>query len=131
MNVMHEKPSAPTILQRDPMKLRSWKTLLFEVFFFFMISLCLDLSLWLSFWKSSCLITLEIKSLVLNLGLLSSKPRLTKSWFHNKVLFLINQGVMENMKGIDSLDVCCLIYLSSEGTFSNNSRGDGNTRRYL
>ena len=32
-NVMHEKLSALTTLQRDPMKLRSWKILLFEVFF--------------------------------------------------------------------------------------------------
>ena len=44
--------------------------------------LWLDLSLWLPLWKSSCLITLEIWSLVLNLVLLSSKSRLTKPWFH-------------------------------------------------
>ena len=43
----------------------------------------LDLSLWLPLWKSSCLITLEIWSLVLNLILLSSKSRLTKPWFHS------------------------------------------------
>ena len=45
MIVMHEKPNAPTTLQRDLMNLGSRKTLLFEVFFFFMISLWLDLSL--------------------------------------------------------------------------------------
>ena len=37
----------------------------------------------LPLWKSSCLITLEIWSLVLNLVLLSLKSRLTKPWFHN------------------------------------------------
>ena len=58
---MHESPSPPTTLQRDLMKLWSWKTLLFEVVFFFMISVWLDLSLWLPLWKSSCLITLEIR----------------------------------------------------------------------
>ena len=79
---MHESPSAPTTLQRDLMKLGFWKTLLFEVVFFFMISLWHDLSLWLPLWKSYCLITLEIWSLVLNLILLSSKSRLTKPWFH-------------------------------------------------
>ena len=42
----------------------------------------LDLSLSLPLWKSSCLITLEIWLLVLNLVLLSSKSRLTKPWFH-------------------------------------------------
>ena len=31
---MHENPSAPTTLQRDLMKLRFWKTLLFKVVFF-------------------------------------------------------------------------------------------------
>ena len=36
-NVMHEKLSAPTTLQRNPMKLRTWKRLLFEVFFFLLI----------------------------------------------------------------------------------------------
>ena len=36
----------------------------------------------LPLWKSSCLITLEIWSLVLNLVLLSSKSKLTKHWFH-------------------------------------------------
>ena len=48
---MHEKPSAPTTLQRDPMKLKSWKTLLFEVFF-----------LLISFWPDfvSVIATLEI-----------------------------------------------------------------------
>ena len=79
---MHESPNAPTTLQRDLMKFWSWKTLLFEVVFFFMISPWLYLSLWLPLWKSSCLITLEIWSLVLNLVLLSSKSRLTKPWFH-------------------------------------------------
>ena len=39
---MYEKPSAQKTLQRDSMKLRSWKTLLFEVFFFLLISLWLD-----------------------------------------------------------------------------------------
>ena len=39
---MYEKPSAPITLQRDLMKLRSWKTLPFEVFFFLLISLWLD-----------------------------------------------------------------------------------------
>ena len=43
----------------------------------------LDLSLSLPLWKSSCLITLEIWLLVLNLVLLSSKSRLTKPWFHS------------------------------------------------
>ena len=47
--------------------------------------LWLDLSLWLPLWKSSCLITLEIWSLVLNLVFLSSKSRLTKPWFHRHV----------------------------------------------
>ena len=84
---MHESLSAPTTLQRNLMKLWSWKTLLFEVVLFFMISPWLDLSLWLPLWKSSCLITLEIWSLVLNLVLLSSKSRLTKRWFHNKLLW--------------------------------------------
>ena len=42
----------------------------------------LILSLWLPLWQSSCLITLEIQSLVSNLILLSSKSRLTKPWFH-------------------------------------------------
>ena len=79
---MHGNPTAPTTLQRDLMKLLFWKILLFEVVFFFMISPWLDLSLWLLLWKSSCLITLEIWSLVLNLILLSSKSRLTKPWFH-------------------------------------------------
>ena len=79
---MHENPSAPTTLQRDLMKFGSRKILLFQVFFFLIISLWLDLSLWWPLWKSSCLITLEIESLVLNLVLLSSKPRLTKPWFH-------------------------------------------------
>ena len=36
----------------------------------------------LPLWKSSCLITLEIWSLILNLVLLSSKSKLTKSWFY-------------------------------------------------
>ena len=36
----------------------------------------------LPLWKSYCLITLEIWSLVLNLVLLSSKSRLTKPWYH-------------------------------------------------
>ena len=83
---MHENPSAPITLQKDLMKLGSWNTLLFEVVFFFMISPWLDLSLWLPLWKSSCLITLEIWSLVLNLVLLSSKSILTKPWFHTRVL---------------------------------------------
>ena len=83
---MHESPSAPTTLQRDLMKLGSWKTILFEVVFFFMISPWHDLSLWLPLWKSSCLITLEIWSLVLNLVLLSSKSRLTKPWFHKNFI---------------------------------------------
>ena len=39
---MHEKPSAPTTLQRDPIKLRFWKEFLFEVVFFLLISLWLD-----------------------------------------------------------------------------------------
>ena len=39
---MYEKPSAPITLQRDLIKLRSWKTLPFEVFFFLLISLWLD-----------------------------------------------------------------------------------------
>ena len=39
---MHEKSSAPTTLQKDPMKLKSWKTLLFEVFFFLLIFFWLD-----------------------------------------------------------------------------------------
>ena len=41
-NVMHERPSALTTLQRYPMKLRSWEILFFEVFFFLLISLWLD-----------------------------------------------------------------------------------------
>ena len=78
------------LVHQQPYKEILWnlglkKTLLFEVVFFFMISPWLDFSLWLPLWKSSCLIILEIWSLVLNLVLLSSKSRLTKPWFHNLV----------------------------------------------
>ena len=85
---MHENPSVPTTLQRDLMKLGSWKELLFEVFFFFFLLI----SLWLDF--VFVIATLEIflsnytwnKILVPNLVLLSSKLRLTKPWFHNEDL---------------------------------------------
>ena len=39
---MHERPSAPKTLQRDPIKLRPWKELVFEVIFFLLICLWYD-----------------------------------------------------------------------------------------
>ena len=67
------------------MKLGSWKELLFEVFFFLLISLWLDFVFVIA--------TLEIFLpnhtwniiLVPNLILLSSKLRLTKPWFHGYI----------------------------------------------
>ena len=89
------------LVHQQPYKEILWslnldKTLLFEVIFFFMISLWLDLSLWLSLWKLSCLITLKIWSLVLNLVLLSSKSRLTKPWFHS-FLYLFEVETVDHL----------------------------------
>ena len=52
----------------------------------------------LPLWKLSCLITLEIWSLVLNLVLLSSKSRLTKPWFHKYDVGWYNQGTLSSYK---------------------------------
>ena len=61
----------------------------------------------LPLWKSSCLITLEIWSLVLNLVLLSSKSRLTKHWFHSFYVYLNRKldriGDSLPTKGLSSL----------------------------
>ena len=91
---MHESPSAPTTLQRDLKKLWSWKnSSLWGGLLLHDFSLAWFL-FGLPLWKLSCLITLEIWSLVLNLVLLSSKSRLTKPWFHTLVFLGQNYYVI-------------------------------------
>ena len=85
---MHEKPSAPATLQRDSMKLRFWKTLLFEVFF-----LLIFLWLWLDFVFVTATLEILLANHTWNIiisskpCLLSSKPKLTKPWFYNLPIF--------------------------------------------
>ena len=89
-----KKPSALTILQRNPMKLRSWKTLFFEIFFFLLIFNLLDFVF--------VIVNLEVFfphhtwniNISSNLVLLSSKLRLIKPWFYKN--HTSNSDVLES-----------------------------------
>ena len=76
-NLMHQQPYKEILWSLDLAKHFSLKS---SSSYWFPFDL--TLSLWLPLWKSSCLITLEIWSLVPNLVFLSSKSRLTKPCFH-------------------------------------------------